>query len=110
MSIDIAICIVIFVLIPGCFVYLFVTRKKRKLKSKIKRRRKHFHRMMEKCSNEVKVLDLMKAYRENEIAASQKYQDKIVFISGTITRITHVESQNICILACYVHFSQGCLC
>ena len=40
MPINIAFYIVILVLIPGYFVYRFVTRKKRKLK----RRRKHLHR------------------------------------------------------------------
>ena len=89
MPIDIAICIVILVLIPGYPVYRFVKRKKRKLK----RMRKHLHRMMEKCSNELKVSDLMKAYRENEITADQKYRGKIVCISGRIIGITRIESE-----------------
>ena len=89
MPINIAIYIVILVLIPGYFAYRFVTRKKRKLK----RRKKHLHQMMEKCSNELKVSDLMKAYRENEITADEKYGGKIVCISGRIIGITRIESE-----------------
>lgn len=89
MPMDIAICIVIFVLIPCYLVYRFGRRKKRKLK----KRRKHLRRMMEKCSNEIKVSELMKAYKENEITAYQKYLGKIVCISGSIIRITRIESE-----------------
>lgn len=87
----------IFVLIFGYFVYRFLTRKKRKLKKELKSKRahlekksKHLHWLMEECSNEFKISDLMKAYRENEISGKEKYRGKVVYISGIITRITHV--------------------
>ena len=83
--------IFIFILFFGYFVYRFLTRKERKLKEEIEKKRKHLHYLMEECSHEVKISDLMKAYRENEISAVQKYQGKIIYISGRIARITLVE-------------------
>ena len=86
--------IFIFVLFFGYFVYRFLTRKERKLKKEIEKKRKHLYWLMEECSHEINVSDLMKAYRENEISAVPKYQGKIIYISDRITRITHVKIED----------------
>ena len=53
-----------------------------------KRRRKALTRMMERCSHEVSVPQLVEEFAANEIAAMAKYRGSLVCVEGSIASVT----------------------